>query len=132
MWAPGRRREADQWLRRHRAFMFSPHAWRAAQLTSEKSRRSLASSLRGIVDELEGPIRLPGASPLNRQGVRPHVRVVEALANRLDDLARPVSPAGVLHVRDLLTDGGSPLYDRTRADDLPETVDTIIAILDAR
>jgi hypothetical protein len=112
-------------------FSFSPYAWRAAQLTSEKSRHSLAASLRGIVDELDGPLRRPGASPLNRDGVRPRARLIEALADRLEATEKPVSPAGMLHVRDLLTDGTSALYDRTKADDLPEAVDTIIAILDA-
>jgi len=47
------------------------------------------------------------------------------------DLDRPASRQGLLLVQNLLTDGGSPLYDRDRIDELPETVRRILVALDA-
>lgn len=76
------------------------------------------------------PKLLPGASPLNRPGLLPYVRELRALADRLADLDRPASRRGLMLVRQLLTDGGSPLYDRDRIGDLPGTVKTILIALD--
>jgi len=78
------------------------------------------------------PKRLPGASPLNRPGLWPYVPELRALADRVGDLDRPVSRQGLQLVQNLLTDGGSPLYDRDRADELPETVKRILVALDVR
>ena len=50
----------------------------------------------------------------------------------MGDLDRPASRHGLLLVQNLLTDGGSPLYDRDRIDELPETVRMILVALDAR
>jgi hypothetical protein len=125
------RREADRWLRAADGHWHSSSAfaWRIAELTSERERRLLAHSLRGIVRDVE-PDRLPGASPLNRVGLRAHVDLLTAIAGRLADLDQPVAPAGVLLVRDLLTDGGSPLYTEGRIGQLPSTVAGILAALE--
>ena len=57
---------------------------------------------------------------------------IKALADRVGDLGRPVSRHGLELVRSLLADGGSPLYDRDRAAELPETVKKILVALDLR
>jgi hypothetical protein len=124
-----RRRNADQWLRHDLSPLSPLHAWRAVELTSLRERRILAGSLRGAVDDLSGRL-LPGASPLNRAGVRPHADKLELLAERLADLERPVSAMGILLVQDLLTQGGSPLYDGSRSDDLPAAVGRALLALE--
>ena len=125
------RNESDRLLR----LGARPHAHsrllavRAAELTSARERRMLVGSLHGIVRELGGTT-LPGASPLNRPGVRPYAERIEALSRRLGDLDRPVSARGVLLVRDLLTDGDGPLYERNHADELPARIRDALAALD--
>jgi hypothetical protein len=52
------------------------------------------------------------------------------LAERLIDLRRPVSPTGMLLVRDLLTTSTSPLYEAARACELPATLANILRTLD--
>jgi hypothetical protein len=84
-------------------------AWRVAELTSSRERLALARSLGDLVDDLSSHT-LPGAAPVNRVGLRPHVDELLSLAARLEVLERPVAPRGMLLVRELLTNGGSPLY----------------------
>jgi hypothetical protein len=45
-------------------------------------------------------------------------------------LKRPASRRGLELVRNLLTDGGGPLYDRDRVHELPETVRVILLALE--
>ncbi len=73
----------------------------------------LSGSLRrrGHRPELRG--RLRGASPVNLALLRPHGRVLSALADRVGDLDRPVAAYGILRVRWLLTNPGSPMYAPT-------------------
>lgn len=95
-------------------------------------RRVLARSLREIVHELEGP-PLPDDAPLNRTAARPNVDLLRALAERLDDLDRPVSPEGVLLVQELLTDGiESPLYTRGQAADVRPALERCLVALEPR
>ena len=54
-------------------------------------------------------------SPLNRFALRPFRAELIALADRLDDLERPVSAAGILGVHRLLTESGSVLYRGPRS-----------------
>jgi len=100
-------------------------------VVSARRRRSLAQSLDGVVKSLD-PKRLPGASPLNRRGLWLYVPELQTLANRVRDLDRPASRHGLQLVRNLLADGGSPLYDRDRACEIPETVERILVALEAR
>jgi hypothetical protein len=93
-------------------------------------RRQLASSLDGVVRELRGPVRLPGASPLNRVGLRPYEHELEVLAARVGDVDRPVTARGLRLVNELVSHGGSPLYDRSRADAVPATVHAILVALE--
>jgi hypothetical protein len=104
-------------------------AWRAGELTSDRSRRVLARSLRGVVSELDEG-RLPGASPLNRTGARPEADLILALADRVGDAERPVTARGVLLVEDLLTDGWGPLYARDRVDELGPSLTRCLITLD--
>ncbi len=107
------RADADAWIERgYEHHMASRYGWRIDELTSRRERRMLGGSVREIVPELS-PRRLPGASPLNRVALRPYRADLIALADRLDDLERPVSAAGMLGVRRLLTDPDSVLYAPT-------------------
>ena len=83
--------------------------------TTPRVRRRLARSVRGVVPKLSAS-RLPGASPLNRVALRPCCAELLAIADRLDDLDRPVAPVGIRAVRRLLTEPGSALYARDGLD----------------
>ena len=96
-----------------------------------RRRKSLARSLDGVVRSLD-PRLLPGASPLNRRGLWLYEPELRTLAARVGDFEQPASRHGLQLVRNLLTDGGSPLYDRDRADEIPETVRTILVALESR
>jgi hypothetical protein len=104
-------------------------AWRTGELTSERNRRVLAKTLRGVVSELDAR-RLPGASPLNRTGARHQAGLICALADRVGDAERPVSAQGVLLVEELLTDGWGPLYARDRVDELGASLRRCLTSLD--
>src|SRR4249920_3329602 len=93
-------------------------------------RRQLAKSLDGVVRELRGPVRLPGAAPLTRVGLCPYEHELATLAERLGDTRRPVSARGLRLVNELVSYGGSPLYDRTRVGALPATIERILATLE--
>jgi hypothetical protein len=103
-------------------------AWRVEELTSPRERRAIARSLRGIVRDVSKQIF--GAAPVNRYGLLPYVLRLTRLADRIGDLDRPATGAGMLLVRDLLTDGGSPLYTGGCADDLPAALARIRTTLD--
>jgi hypothetical protein len=104
---------------------------RYTEVVSARKRKSLARSLEGVVRSLD-PKRLPGASPLNRRGLWLYVPEIRTLAKRVGDLDRPASRHGLMLVHNLLTDGGSPLYDRDRIDELPGTIRRILEALEAR
>ncbi len=89
-------------------------AWRSAELVSARHRAALARSMTQTVRDLS-PARLPGASPLNRIAARPEEDLLLRVAARLGNLARPVTPRGVLAVERLLTSADSPLYAPDRA-----------------
>jgi hypothetical protein len=54
------------------------------------------------------------------------------MAERLEDLKRPVGARGILLLRSLLEDAGSPLYDRESAEALPFYVDAALEGLEGR
>jgi len=95
-------------------------------------RRQLSKSLDGVLRELRGPVRLPGASPLNCSGLRPYEHELATLADRLSDTSRPISMRGLRLVNELVSYGGSPLYDRSRVKSLPATIERILAVLELR
>jgi hypothetical protein len=105
------RAAADAWIARGYENRASRYGWRIDELTSWRERRLLGRSVRSIVPELAAG-RLPGASPLNRAALRPFRSELIALADRLHDHGQPVSAAGILAVRRLLTEPDSVLYAR--------------------
>jgi hypothetical protein len=126
------RGDADRWLRASagRSQSHPAFAWRTAELTSSRERRMLARSLRGIVADVQAPVWGFSASPLNRRGLVSYVDEIEALADRVGDFQQPVAAAGIVLVRDLLSDGGSPLYTGGNVADLPSTLSRIRSTLD--
>jgi hypothetical protein len=101
--------------------------WHRIEATSARKRLQLARS-RGVVHELRGPVRLPGASPLNRVGLRPHGQELSALAG----LDRPVTVSGMRAVHALVTDGGSPLFDRAAEGEISDVLGDVRALLEPR
>jgi hypothetical protein len=84
--------------------------WRAAELTARAERRAIADQIDALVDEVIAPPRPRGAAaPVDRDGVRACLRQFVELA---DDLrgTDPIRPQGIVLLRRLLRDGGSPLY----------------------
>jgi hypothetical protein len=129
----GVRRRADLELRsERRPFLLSSFAQaRATELTSEPHRAALAREVMRTVRDLS-PSRLPGASPLNRVAARPHVDLFVRLAERLAAVERPVTPQGVLQVKELMTSPSSPLYARERAAEIRPALLRCLATLESR
>jgi len=130
---PLRRRQADQLLRAsegrwetHRAV-----AWRVAELTSPRARRIDASALRAIVREARDPRPSFSRSVLARRRLRGHVHELELLADRVADLDLPTTGAGIVSLRDLLTNAGSPLYADDHGGALGLAIEHIHDLLEA-
>jgi hypothetical protein len=93
-------------------------ALRAAQLTSERNRRTLADSFDRVISIAEGPEPRRNASP------RLARRDIVSCRATLLDLARAlreyddVNPRGVALAQRLITDGNGPLYSRAGKDEL--------------
>ena len=97
-------------------------AWRVRELVSDAHRLDVAASITSVVHAADSAV-LPGASPLNRVAVRSSRANLLALAARLADLDRPVTPRGVLLAERLVSHSSSPLYDRTAAAAAPRRAD---------
>jgi hypothetical protein len=106
-------------------------AWRVAELTSVRERRTLARSLRGIVTEATSRHPMVSASPLNRRRLAPYAGLIDRVEGRVADFERPISAAGVVLLRDLLTDGASPLYLGGDVTELPDALRQIESLLEA-
>jgi len=128
----GRLRPGSLSARRGRHFASRLDRWRGLELTSARKRLQLARSLAGVVDELRGPVRLPGASPLNRSALRPHEQELSALAERLAALDCPVTESGMRFAHELVADGGSPLYDRAAAGEIHAVLARVLGALEPR
>ena len=83
--------------------------WRTLELVAPESREGLARELEQTLRRMD-PGRLPSASPLRRGPVRRHQEQLRRLEERMLD-GRPVTARGVVLLRRLLRDPGSPLYD---------------------
>ena len=124
------RAAADAWIGRGYESPASRYGWRIDELTCARERRMLACTVRDIVPELSVR-RLAGPVPLNRAGLRPHRALLISLADRLDDLACPVSAAGILAVHHLLTEPESVLYAHCHFDERPRNVGAeLVGVLD--
>jgi hypothetical protein len=113
------------------AFASPRTAWRAAALIAAKNRLDLARSIHKLIRSADARY-LPGPTPLNRIGVRQEADRLLALADRLSDLGRPVTPRGVLLLDGLLTDGYGPLYVSYRAVELRDALDRAAEALEVR
>ena|SRR5438093_6611351 len=129
-WASSRRRAAaDAWLIwGARPQPASPLlAVRAAELTSAKTRRQLAALARRIVAEQSDP--RCRAYAVNRPAIRRHLELFVALAERLES-AESVNVQGMARAASLLNDGGGPLYDQGKAEELGPTLARAVRELD--
>jgi hypothetical protein len=84
-------------------------AWRVEEIVEEENRVDLARSLTSVVHSADERL-LPSASPVDRAAVRACRAELLALAARLCDRKRAVTPRGVLLVERLLVDADGPLY----------------------
>jgi hypothetical protein len=82
---------------------------RMLELVAPSSRQALAAEVARTLRRID-PSRLPSASPLRRGVARRDCDLLERLEQRMLD-GRPVNARGMLLLRRLLRDAGSPLYD---------------------
>lgn len=99
------RRDADEWIGHG---FEARYPWRVAELTCERERQLCARSLRSVIGEVRGE-KMPGATPLRRAALKPHLATLERLEARLHD-GEPVTAIGMLAVNELLTSPGSCLF----------------------
>ncbi len=87
-------------------------ALRARQLAGHRTRRRVADSLRGVVEEADRRASPPLLTSvvIEQRAVRFGRLAILDLAEQLDG-ERPVDPRGVVLARTLLTDGLSPLFN---------------------
>jgi hypothetical protein len=124
------------WLNRQLAAGVEPwrspvHAARAKQLTGDRTRRMLARGLERLVEQAEEPPSLSRAAVIHpwRPGVREARPLMLTLASRLRRSA-PVDPRGIAALKDLLTDGGGPVYTPGDPDTLKRQLEAIDQWLD--
>jgi hypothetical protein len=101
--------------------------WRTLELVAPASRENLAREVEQLV-RMTDPARLPSASPLRRGVARRHKELLLKLEERMLD-SRPVSARGVLRLRCLLQEPGSPLYD-DHAGDLSRAIARVLVELE--
>jgi len=123
------RRAADRLILAdgHRADGSDVVRWRALELIGPASRASLAREIEQALRRTD-PARLPSASPLRRGVARRHRELLARLDERMLD-GRPVTARGVLLLRRLLREPGSPLYD-DHAGDLSRPLATVLVELE--
>lgn len=102
---------------------FDDRELRARQLAGAGTRRRLACSLRGLVQETERPAAglLSSAVPVCRRTVWPWREGLLGLAERLER-PDPINPCGVARILVLLTDGAGPLYNQSAERSMSEAV----------
>jgi hypothetical protein len=83
--------------------------WRTLELVAPATREGLAREIEQTLRTID-PARLPSASPLRRGVARRHRELLLRLEERMLD-GRPVTARGVLLLRRVLREPGSPLYD---------------------
>ena len=103
------------------------HAARALQLTSDRSRRSLARSLARLVRDAEQrPVGPFGGGPVPPCRIQVHNArpLLLALSAQLR-AGEPVEAAGIARLRALLCDGTGPCYARIEPDALTTALQAI-------
>jgi hypothetical protein len=133
VWRERRRHssEADSWLRTSTGNAVPPrYAGRAEKLCSVGERRGLAKALRNHIAAAQSARLHVSFIVDNRVGIRENSRLMESVAATLDDLDQPITPAGVLLIRQLLTDATSPLYWRRRTPDLTTALTSVGSVLE--
>ena len=106
-------------------------ARRAAQLASPRLRESTAHSLEGLVRDTRhiGGRRISSiVRPSRREILLAEPYLLRMIA-RLRD-GRPIWPAGIARIRDMLYDGCSPLYTGERHGALREWAQEVLVELD--
>jgi hypothetical protein len=123
------RRAADNWLRSATGeFVPERYAWRARQLRAACERLLLAKTLRLIVRRAaERP--LGGFGALRLTGVSENREALQLLASTLERVDHPVTPAGMLRVIDLVTEGAGPLWNAPGGSVLEDTIYSTLAVL---
>lgn len=106
-------------------------AWRSAELTSARSRRRLRRRVRQLRCETEACTR-SGAPPIDSAVVGESLALLRELESRLELLAEPVSPFGMLELQALVRDELSPLYFPERAGALPAALAQALTSLEPR
>jgi hypothetical protein len=103
-------------------------AARRAELLSTRDRRTLATSLRRLVEDAQAPPTMSARIPTDRRAVRAEAAHMEWLAARLADMDTSVAPRSVAHVHLLITDPGSPIFrcGRSGRDDLHRCLTQIV------
>jgi hypothetical protein len=123
------RRAADDWLRSATGGFVPPrYAWRARQLRAACERLRLAKTLRLIVRRA-GEHPLGGYGAMRLAAVSENRDGLQLLASTLERVDQPVTPAGVLRVVDLITDGTGPLWNPPRGQALAETISSTLDLL---
>ncbi len=104
---------------------------RAAQLTSEATRRDTARSLREVVAAAENPRQewLASTALLNRDAVLPWRDELTELAGRLEQTG-PIGPCAVARARVLASDGMGPLYNPASERSMAQAISWITEALD--
>lgn len=126
-----RRRKADDWLASATGTFVAPqYAWRAVELCSPRQRRVLARTLRHLLESATDRQAIRRVRPLPLVAVRQHRAAVRDLIVRLEAVHEPVTPAGMLRVGHLITDGASPLYGAARGDALGECIASTLDLLE--
>lgn len=125
------RRLADSLLRAHPGLPPASGlaAWRAAELTSSRRRRELTRLVRRLRLETDACNRA-SAPHIDTAALDESVIILRRLECRLELLAKPVSPLGMLDIRALAKDDVSPLYFPERAAALPAALARALAALE--
>ena len=106
-------------------------ALRARQLTSERSRRMLERSLRGVIAEAHGRRMTHARAIIDRRAALDAEAAIMEMIERLGGPS-PVQPQGMALLTRILTnaDGSSPLYNASEPGTLRRMVRSATAALD--
>jgi hypothetical protein len=127
-----RREQADGWLSTRcgeqpdDAMLLA----RIDELSSPRLRKTLARSFRRVARDTNSFGRPTTPAQHNRRILRPHAEQIRRLAERLDDRTRPVGPRGMAIAYRLVTMGSGPLYNSSRAHELPAHLNATLGALD--